>query len=166
MLLKGATSILKLTEIVRHGPLSPFFVPYGSEPSDAVRSVVKQFEHLERHMQQAAVDAAICATIKTEMDSLVHWVEHGSRNSSNAELRIALAWPTATSESFLVLLRQRSPPALALLAYYCSIMSMTERAFWFTRGWSVGVLNDISQSLGRPWDEAVRWSREFVSNQL
>ena len=166
ILLKGAGSILHLTEIVRHGPLSPFFVPAGPyELKPGERCVLERFRLLAGQMARAGLESDVEETASAEIRSLVHWIEQGSRRSSNTELRIALAWPTTISDAYLALLRQRNAAALAVLAYYCSVLFLTEKDFWFTRGWAIGVLKDISSSVTAPWYEAVQWSLDFISSQ-
>lgn len=73
--------------------------------------------------------------------------------SSEASLRV---WPGSISQSFVELIYQRDPRALVILAHYCILLKRNDHA-WYIRDLGRGLLENITQSLGKEWQHWIQW---------
>jgi hypothetical protein len=65
------------------------------------------------------------------------------------------------SQDYLVLLRQQTQEALAIFAFFCAIAKQLEK-FWWSEGWSMGLLSSVYELLDKEHRLWVRWAVEEV----
>ena len=65
-------------------------------------------------------------------------------------------WPVQVGEDFLLLLKEREPAALVLLAYYCLLFQPLERN-WYINGYSRRLLSRIHNQLDEEWRPWLQW---------
>ena len=72
------------------------------------------------------------------------------------------SWLISASAEFTVLLEQRRPEALVLLAYYAAILHK-RRGSWVVGEAGEKLLRYIKNHLGKPWEEWLAWPTSVVS---
>lgn len=165
-LVKGVGNIMDEAEAeLKSGPFAPFFVPYqegrvGPRLAEAIR-------HLEQDYQQRVLalplDDPVRMVLLTETARSLECTTRAISSSATPEYRILAAWPITMSDNFITLVRQQNPAALGLLTHYCMIMHATESGYWYTQGWGLGVMKDISTVMVPPWDQDATWALDLIT---
>src|SRR6185437_14200064 len=75
---------------------------------------------------------------------------------TNDPASAALSWPVRVPEDYLLMVNQRQPIALVLLAHFCLLLNQIED-FWWIRGMSRRLLQEIHQTLGAEWESWIGW---------
>lgn len=164
-LVKGVGGVMDEAEAeLKSGPFAAFFVPYQGKVGPRLAQAV---EHLEQDYQQRVLalplDDPVRMDLLTEIASSLEVMNRAISSSATPEYRILAAWPITMSERFISLVRQRNPVALGLLTHYCMIMHATESGFWYTQGWGLGVMKDISTVMVPPWDQDAAWALNLIT---
>jgi len=77
-----------------------------------------------------------------------------------------LSWVVQVPEAFIVMVSQRRPEALVLLAHYCIVLSKVDH-FWWINGMSRQLLQTIHSSLGKEWESSIGWPlQELVLSEF
>lgn len=161
LLVKGMSGVLNTyEESLRSGPLglifgkgTPVTLSDDSMTAVALQKVKIYCDSLDSH----GLDQAVSSTIKTEVDALGRWTKHAANNTTYAEIRAVLTWPISMSDDYKLLVHQRHPAALALMAYYCVILRATGDNNWFVRGWGLSVMKNIERELPPSWRDVIQW---------
>ena len=82
---------------------------------------------------------------------------------SAIEVRAAFLWPMLIPLEYAGLLRQRQPPALVLLSYYCIILHAAEPNCWVMNRWAETLIESFERSLyGSDWKRYLVWPLEVI----
>jgi hypothetical protein len=77
--------------------------------------------------------------------------------------RLVTSWPIEVDAEFHLLLANRKPVSLVILAHYAALLSLGTGLWWVGR-WPVLLLEHISSALGEDWAEFLAWPRNIVFN--
>ncbi|KAF7861557.1 hypothetical protein EAF04_008119 [Stromatinia cepivora] len=77
-------------------------------------------------------------------------------SSNNDPASTALSWPVRVPEHYLLMVNERQPAALILLSHFCLLLNKVED-FWWIRGMSRRLLQEIHQTLGAEWEPRIAW---------
>ncbi|KAK3321805.1 hypothetical protein B0H66DRAFT_181181 [Apodospora peruviana] len=174
LLSKGIYSVLISSEQhIRSGPLHELFEPRPSgEPQPVLERLLVQLEKLAARVLEemnASSDADDSVrdrdVIMREIDRLVGAIQYSIEAAPSPVHQVVGAWPLLMGEDFIALLRQRCQPALAVLSVHCVIMHATEDEYWFTRGWGLCIIQDISQTMAPPWNQDAAWALGWITGR-
>ncbi|KAF2468802.1 uncharacterized protein BDR25DRAFT_315773 [Lindgomyces ingoldianus] len=82
------------------------------------------------------------------------------------ELRMMFIWPSKLSVNYLNMLRQKEPVAVAILAYYATILYAAESVHWFMSGWAQRIVGAISEIVDPSWLRAMQWPIQVVTSTI
>ena len=74
----------------------------------------------------------------------------------------ALCWCSMVDEHFIELLKAKQPPALAILAHYCILISRAAR-HWYLVGWAETVFTAVENHLDEPWTPLLEWVKKAMT---
>ena len=77
--------------------------------------------------------------------------------------RLVTSWPIEIDAEFHILLADRKPASLVILAHYAALLSLGTGLWWVGR-WPALLLERISSALGEEWAEFLTWPRNVVLN--
>jgi hypothetical protein len=77
--------------------------------------------------------------------------------------RLVTSWPIEVDAEFHLLLADRKPVSLVILAHYAALLSLGTGLWWVGR-WPALLLEHISSALGEEWAEFLTWPRNVVLN--
>ena len=86
-----------------------------------------------------ATQLAIYSVAIAELSKSFYQIQNASLNNSEINSTDALIWLFTVSDSYLDLLSKRTPEALVVFAYYCTVLKGLEWAWWMT-GWSFNLM--------------------------
>jgi hypothetical protein len=75
-----------------------------------------------------------------------------------------LSWPMMVESSYIKLLSEQRPMALAILAHYAVALDVVKERWWST-GWGEQLLSDISLSLTGEWQTLISWPLQAVKER-
>lgn len=167
-LVKGVGGVMDEAEAeLKSGLFAAFFVPYQGKVGPRLAEAV---QHLKQDYHQRVLalplDDPVRMDLLDETERSLECMTRAMSSSATPEYRILAAWPITMSERFISLVRQRNPVALGLLTHYCMIMHATESGYWYTRGWGLGVMKDISTSMIPPWDQDAVWALDLIESHF
>jgi hypothetical protein len=61
----------------------------------------------------------------------------------------------------MVLISEREPRAIVILAHYCVLLNMID-SFWFMDGCAARVLSQCRSDLSQQWDPYIEWPFSIV----
>lgn len=117
-----------------------------------------------------------CATFSTSPSPLIHQARVGFFRTAIALLRttfartvnrasterfmvgIILIWTILVSDEYMVLLNERHPSAMAILAHYAVLLHRHDDVWWL-EGLGKSLIEIISGALGDEWANVMRWPR-------
>ncbi|KAJ9132430.1 C6 zinc finger domain-containing protein [Pleurostoma richardsiae] len=168
ILLKGMNTVLAMWEkVIQTGHFNELFRASRANPESLpfLVEVSERLHQLRKQLRDRLVDQLPIATsIDSELLRLNNISQQAIDNSSDPELRIIMFWPITLSDTYIQMLRDRSPPALVVLGYYCVLVHMTESKAWFTRGWAPKLLRAIEAALPPEWTVLIDWPLEHIHN--
>jgi hypothetical protein len=85
------------------------------------------------------------------------------RASMLSHIQYVTIWPVTISSEFIVLIKQRRPEAMLILAYY-AVLLHDLRDFWVFGDGGRYLVQSISEHLGTFWDEFLAWPIEAVKS--
>lgn len=170
LLLKGVRGIIDSTNELglADGPLRELFHPMlSAELGPGPVRLMGQIQKLSARIPEITPTAGDrdAAVILREAERLIESIEYAGRTSKIPEYQVIASWPLSISETFIGLLRRRNQAALAVLSYYCVIMHSTEEEYWFTKGWSMCVVNDIAKVMSPPWNQDSAWAEAWITGR-
>ncbi|KAL2007562.1 hypothetical protein VTN00DRAFT_9000 [Thermoascus crustaceus] len=74
---------------------------------------------------------------------------------------VIFVWPIAIPQPYLVLLRDRQPEAMVILAYYSALLQRVDDQ-WFMRGWARYLVSQIDAAVGEEWQAWLAWPKEVT----
>jgi hypothetical protein len=99
-----------------------------------------------------------CMLVLTELKALYAQML-GSQASWG--MSMIMCFPKQDPTRFSLLLKQRHPQALVILAYYTVLLDLLDSRWW-VNGWGRRVLRDIVCSLGDEWKSWIEWPVQTV----
>lgn len=83
------------------------------------------------------------------------------REDAAVSMRVVSAWPIEVGDDFHLLLAERRPVSLVILAYYAALLRLGTGLWWVGR-WPGLLLEHIVSTLGEEWEEFLAWPRSVV----
>ncbi|KAH7369988.1 hypothetical protein BKA65DRAFT_9914 [Rhexocercosporidium sp. MPI-PUGE-AT-0058] len=77
-------------------------------------------------------------------------------SSDNDPPSAVLSWPVRVPEHYLVMVNERQPAALILLAHFCLLLNRAEDLWWL-RGISRSLLQEIHRTIDAEWETWIAW---------
>lgn len=74
-------------------------------------------------------------------------------------LTVINIWPGSISSDYVILLHQRRPEALVILAHYCTLLKKVN-SYWYLKGLGQKLLTEISRTLEPQWQPWIAWAVE------
>ncbi|KAL8869096.1 MAG: hypothetical protein Q9174_004527 [Haloplaca sp. 1 TL-2023] len=167
-------SYIGLTKSIRHLVITPFWPqlqqssispltrvstwnpepPYETVPAEC-RKLLDILQ--ESDLQQSSIEA-----YSTAIDRLF-WLYTVADvpSASHDNIRWIVAWPIQVSDEYVVLLNQRRPEALIILAYYGVALHS------YRRSWAVGdagatLIKAVSAQVGKYWSSWLSWPMQII----
>jgi hypothetical protein len=109
-----------------------------------------------------SVDADIQSTYKITVEHLQK-AFNGSRSTSS-ELRAIgpiISWPVIIPPSYIDLLSERRPEALAILSYFGALLHI-HREMWTFGNSGIYLISSINDYIGPSWGHWLRWPNNFL----
>ena len=82
-------------------------------------------------------------------------------NQTMSTKTIVYCWPAQVPQRYLLLMSERQPKALVILAHYCIMLNMLN-TFWFMEDCAVRVLRQCRQDLSDEWLPHIQWPLSVV----
>jgi hypothetical protein len=82
-------------------------------------------------------------------------------NQTMSTKTIVYCWPVQVPQRYLLLMSERQPEALVILAHYCIMLNMLD-SFWFMEGCAARVLRQCQQELSDEWLPHIQWPLSVV----
>lgn len=74
---------------------------------------------------------------------------------------LAYSWPVQVPQRYTILVDERKPEALLVLAHYCVMLKMID-SFWFMEGCAIRVLRQCQDNLDTKWHRHIEWPLSAV----
>ena len=170
-------SYIGLTKSVRHLVITPWWsqlqqseikpltrVPTlnPEPPYETVQSECRKLRELieESDLQQSSVQA-----YRSAIDRLF-WLYTVADvpSSSHTNIRWVISWPIQLSDEYVVLLNQRRPEALIILAYY-GVALHSYRKSWAVGDAGATLIKAVSAQVGKYWSSWLSWPMQIVGSE-
>lgn len=171
LLIKGIGGLLDTSnDLLRAGPLKELFATDETPDKHSLMldRVARQLDMFLSCIRKSdsdteGFDKRTRRIIEKNIHCMMETIREAVTNSMNPEYRIVTSFPIMMTEECVPLLRQKNQLALVLLSYYCVILHASELKYWFIKGWSGGVVKDISMAVKPPWNEHSAWSMGWIT---
>ncbi|KAK2743697.1 hypothetical protein FQN55_007100 [Onygenales sp. PD_40] len=74
---------------------------------------------------------------------------------------VIFVWPIAIPQAYLMLLGERKPEALVILAHYSVLLARVDDQ-WYMEGWARYLVRQIETALGEEWASWLEWPKEVT----
>jgi hypothetical protein len=135
VMFRGTRTVVECVDktALQAGPLGPIFAA-GSRRAQLQLSVPTQIDHLWM-LQHVINDTTANRDERTVYNSAIDQLQQAfnhvyNQNTHQIESSDVFAWLYRVSEEYLLLLGQRKPEALAILAYYCVLLKKLDTIWW------------------------------------
>lgn len=155
-LLRGAFSVQDhCREWLTAGPFASCLeVPLSPNPSFSLNPDDERLAALLPLFSDDSEDAAVCIEALNVLRRLFAMMASPGQTISTKTL--VYRWPVEVPRRYLVLMSERNPKALVILAHYCIMLNML-KSFWFMEGCAAPVLRQCRQELGDEWLPHIQW---------
>lgn len=176
-MIRGVGAVLQpVYEHIRRGPLAPllsignwFEIDLEFEPGRGD----EHFRRLSKAWQGTGNAEVYDQTLQLLRRSWTYTTQATTPQSSdefslwgyNGRWAGPLIWMYFCSEDFLLLLRQRQPPALLLLAHVGVILHEL-RSCWFVGSWGRDIVRAVDEVLGEYWSPFLDWPSTVTSPEV
>ncbi len=82
-------------------------------------------------------------------------------NQTISTKTLAYSWPMQVSQRYIVLISERRPEALVVLAHYCVMLKMID-SLWFMEGCAVRILEQCRKNLEPKWHHYIEWPLSVI----
>lgn len=145
------SEIKSLTRVSGHDPRPP----YDNIPSECRKlcdlAHESELQPLSTEAYSTAIDRLFWLFDRAQVPSTAHYT-----------IRWIIAWPVQLSEEYVVLLNQRRPEALIILAYYGVVLHSYRKA-WAIGDSGAALVKAISTQLGSYWGRWLEWPMQVVN---
>ncbi|KAH7162038.1 hypothetical protein B0J13DRAFT_591418 [Dactylonectria estremocensis] len=166
-LTRGMHTVLTTYEgAIQNGVLGDL-LKLSTKPSRnfSMERLCDKISEVQEYLKQEHVEETTASIVNMEAHRLIKGIHGAVQTAQVPQLRVVMTWPFTVADEFLWLLGENSPPALALLAYYCLLVHETVPHAWYTVGWGDGVLAQIAAQLSGPWLEIIQWPLQRVAGE-
>ncbi|KAI8724382.1 hypothetical protein NCS52_00007100 [Fusarium sp. LHS14.1] len=175
VLMHGMHTILRSSdEIIRNGPLKTLLSGCSCEPPKRPTCLARLAPRLHELLsfvkdQMPTVDdeerRVLVEAIAAFIESIARVTGMPSMTPT-PEMRVIFGWPMKLSTSYLALLREENPLALAILSYYCVLLQSREPNQWMFTGWSDALMKLIvDRAKGSTGEEVIQWPIDAIKEQ-
>jgi len=125
------------------------------------------FQRLKRRIMDASViKAEYPGTAEEERTAIYMERLDALRKVSRARTVLehdqqVFAWPVTSASSYIDLVRQRDPIAIALFIHWAACFRCLDH-LWWAKGWSYRLVKDASSLLDDNWADVLAWPRKEV----
>lgn len=146
------------------GPFGPLITraeePVLPEDNPDDVHLVKIYKLLDQSKQTTAADARVLAVCRDALEKLrrVAAVPH-SHAKKLGPLAVINVWPGIIPWEFLLLLHERRPEALVILAHYCVLLKQLN-SNWYLMGVGEQMMLAIEEALDTRWNPWIQWAIE------
>jgi hypothetical protein len=126
-------------------------------------SIFTALDRLAPFFQVDTIPLPVRHAYATALFELSHTAKLIAYAGTHVEVGMALRWPYTLPEAVVVDMQQQRPHALVLLVYFAVVLIALDD-YWFFKGWTRQLFNDIEQRLGATgkWDDVLAWPREEI----
>ncbi|KAH6672083.1 hypothetical protein B0J14DRAFT_86181 [Halenospora varia] len=161
-LLRGSGGIVRCyyEEIIK-GPLEPILHWDNAAEHEAESNPTEAAKFLALEQLWNATGVSVSAVEVDSLNEALRWLKiiytiiatpHNNQDPASA----ALSWPVRVPSLFFLMVNNRQPAALILLSHFCLLLNKVED-FWWVRGMSRRVLQEINEALGEEWETWIGW---------
>ncbi|KAI9172817.1 Sterol uptake control protein [Paramyrothecium foliicola] len=104
-------------------------------------------------------DIHVCCSALNSLRKLLAMVS--TPNQTITTKTLTFSWPMQVPERYLVLIHEKKPEALLVLAHYCVLLKMVD-SFWFMKGCAIEIFKQCLQNLEPEWHRYIEWPRSVV----
>lgn len=160
-LLRGAFSLHDHSlQWLTAGPLkSALEVPVRTKPSYTHNPDDHRLAALLPLFSRSDDDSAACREALNTLRQLFAMITTPNQTMSIKSL--IYSWPVQVPQRYLVLMSEREPRALVILAHYCIMLNMID-SFWFMEGCASRVLHECTEDLDEEWLHYLQWPVSVV----
>ncbi|KAM0206148.1 hypothetical protein ACHAQI_008446 [Fusarium lateritium] len=120
-----------------------------------------QLVYLQECIKSRSAESSKAACMHA-VEALFRRIAMASDNLGDPETsKIIWGWGLEIHQTFLDLCSVQDPMALAILAYFTVLMRFYHE-HWCLRNWPRGLLEEIMKTLGKEWEDAMRWPAGIV----
>jgi hypothetical protein len=144
------------------GPFRPLLTyrTYPVIPEDNPEDIhlAQLYNMLGESVPSSHVDEEALATCRVALDELrrVAATPYTARSPLDA-MAVVYIWPGTVQEDYIMLLHQRRPEALVILAHYCVLLKKIDSC-WYTGGIGRNLLAACEMTLGTEWAPWIQWA--------
>ncbi|ORY17171.1 hypothetical protein BCR34DRAFT_62686 [Clohesyomyces aquaticus] len=167
-LVQGMHSIIGSTrDVVRNSPIGIIMTdhPMGTPVVPLIDEAYHRITDLRTLIESRFPEED---DVRTEcLNAIAAFREHtqqiGAPNIDNRELRMLFLWPCKLSSNYLNMLRQKEPVAIAIMAYYATILSAAESKNWFLNGWAERIIATVEAIVEPNWKQVMQWPIQVIA---
>lgn len=160
----------KAYHVVREGPLKPITqvdVFKNADPTSLHlaptfqrRTTLEKIDELGRWLDEANEPQERVAHCKVAHERLVRVAYNTLMPNEQVVGHEVLPWVAVLDGEYINALRERYPPALTILIYFCLLL---RDDCWYTKGWRAWILDSTDAlTLPVPWGDLVLWAQHQV----
>lgn len=165
-LIRGVNSILQqVFGWVENGPLRGLLQPGIINTADTrlPKPAAHQLKQLAGLCETAAGGEEAVEAYQEAVKALQKcYAKIFTRASVECEVATAFTWPVEVPDKFMLLLNDRAPEALVILAHYCVVLHHLDD-YWWMKGWAGHIMGNIYSELGDSWRDWIQWPSETIS---
>ena len=165
-LIRGVNSIImSVWPWIKNGRLSGLLHDHVQEPprTELPSVLSEQLTHLEHMCDRASDEPEAVNAYKAALETLrVAFVRMINRPAYECEISIAFLWPVMVPQEYIMMLNDKRPEALVLLAHYCVILHHLDD-YWWMRGWAMHIIDSIHRELDETWLYFIQWPTNVIS---
>lgn len=162
--LRGCSSIFNQARShIKSGPLAVLISLGNAVEAVAANNIIYSASEDNQSLEYLAQNLLELPSIKssttvTEMEAYVEsitWLskllaESSEEHDPVRQKAISFLWPLKLNETFIRLLSEQRPPALAIVAHYCLLLKRCQ-SIWFMEHRAYDLLNAVQQCLDKEW---------------
>jgi hypothetical protein len=114
---------------------------------------------LSHFLADGCEDINVCCAALNSLRRLLAMAATPGQTISTKTL--AYSWPVQVPQRYIILVDERKPEALVVLAYYTIMLKMID-SFWFMNGCAGMILKQCKQNLEPQWHRHIEWPISVV----
>ncbi|KAH7416723.1 hypothetical protein BKA64DRAFT_275413 [Cadophora sp. MPI-SDFR-AT-0126] len=160
-LLRGSSKIIThFYEETTAGPLGPLLRWDNATEHEALANPTTKFSALDELCNSTSL--SVSAAEADALKEALQWLKtiYSMMIITPPEMKdpasFALSWPSRVPDYYLLMVNQRQPTALVLLAHFCLLLNQIEDSWWIS-GKSRKLLQEVHRTLGPEWESSISW---------
>lgn len=164
---RGTNSIIEtLWPVLKDGPLGGIFDPWvaldPARPDPLTDEEAPILNALPQIWQTSnSLSIREKEALERSISKLRRTFSMLTLNTNISRIAIVMAWFSAVSDEYLLMLERKVPQAIILAMHFCPTLKRIEYLWWM-KGKSENLLKTLLDALGDGWDEWTRWPKEKV----